>query len=443
MAKGDIKRRREVERLSASLPRMTEDQRWEAEQKCGTAWIGARMGWCDVCGREFEHELWGSRKKSTVCPKCGTKVALKKSPDKKRESSMYYFHIVTAIEGWQVVRTFHCHRIARRVEKFGTEILRPSEVEFYVTEVFQKFIKENTVPMVIGLGTRGMSYYLDQWKWDSGWKLRTAGGRAYTVWGWVAKKPEILPELKRRGLKRMSDGCSPYEQIEKVMHNWQAEVLLKHGAQSLFDLYIRDSWKVTKYWPSVRIALRHKYAIRNAGMWVDYLHLLKEEGKDLRNPHYICPDNLRKAHDVQLEARERRREKARRAREEEEARRLAEQLSEDGKTNLEYIARMGKVLGVMVRRGDITLQPMQSIRDFFEEGSALHHCVFRNGYYKHDHCLIIGAKVRGRRTETIELNTKDWRVVQCRGTHNQPSRHHDRILRVLKDNMDKFRRATV
>ena len=40
MAKGDIKRRREIERLSASLPSLTTEQEKEAQQVRGTAWIG-------------------------------------------------------------------------------------------------------------------------------------------------------------------------------------------------------------------------------------------------------------------------------------------------------------------------------------------------------------------------------------------------------------------
>ena len=168
MAKGDIKRRREIERLSASLPSMTAEQRKDAQQTRGTAWIGAKKGWCDVCAQEFDSEsLWKGRKKHIVCPVCGARVDLKRSPGKKKEANRYYFHIVTTAEGWQVVRTFLCTRKARRVERFGTEILNHSDVELDYTEVFQKFMKPDTIPMVIGLGLRGLRYYSDQWKWEA------------------------------------------------------------------------------------------------------------------------------------------------------------------------------------------------------------------------------------------------------------------------------------
>ena len=441
MAKGDILRRREIERLSASLPSMTSAQEWEAQQACGTAWIGSKRGWCDVCAQEFDHELWNSKKKHTVCPKCGTRLAVKKSPNKRKERTRYYFHIITTAGDWQVVRTFHCSRESERVERFGNEILNPSDVRMVVTEVFQRWHKREVKPMVIGLSVRGLHYYSDQWKWDSKWQIRQDKD-LYTVWGWMSKKQDILPELKQRGLKRLSENASPYNQIESVFMNYQAEVLLKAGAMRLYDAFVgRGGYKVRSHWESVRIALKHKYKVTDVSMWLDLLDLLRQNHKDLRNPHYICPENLKAAHDEQLALRERILEKERKERERREAERLAEQLSEDGTTNLAYVAKMGAVLGVIVKVGDVVLQPLQSVRDFFEEGSELSHCVFRNKYYEDKDCLIVGARVNGKRTETIEIDTKEWKVVQCRGKHNQPSKYHNKILGIMKNNMDKFRKV--
>lgn len=442
MAKGDILRRREIERLSASLPSMTSAQEWEAQQCCGTAWLGAKKGWCDVCAQEFEHELWNSKRKQMVCPKCGAKLGVKKAPNKRKERTRYYFHIITTAGDWQVVRTFYCDRTATRAEWYGAELLNPSGTKMHVTEVFQRFFKPDTTPMIIGIGLRGMHYYSDQWKWDSPWKIRKYQS-AYSVWGWTSKDVKLLPELKMKGLKKISDGCSPYGQIETVFMYWQAEVLLKNKAIKLFDKFVREPGKVNSFWPSVRVALRHKYKIADVGMWLDHLELLRKNEKDLHNPHYICPTNLLQLHQEQLAEHERRREKARREREAAEALRLAKTLSEDGKTNKTYSEKMGKVLDVVVKSGTLVLQPLQSVREFFEEGSELQHCVFRNGYYKHANCLIIGARVEGKRTETIEVDMKEWKVVQCRGKHNQPSKYHDKIMNVIRKNMDKYRRACV
>lgn len=444
MAKGDIKRRREIERLSASLPSLTAEQKREAREACGTAWIGAKKGWCDVCAQEFDSaDFWNSRKKTVRCPHCGAKVEMKKSPNKRREVNKYYFQVVTVCEGWQVVRTFLCYREARRVERFGMEILNHSDVYCDITEVYQRWYKDTALPMIIGLSLRGMHYYADLWKWDSRWQIQKER-TGYTVWGWVSKKSDILPELKKRGLKKISEGSSPARQIETTFMYWQGEVLLKAGATKLFDMLAgRDDYKVRNYWDSVRIALRHGYykRVRDLGMWFDLLHLLRSNGKDLHNPHFICPDNLRKAHDEQLAIRERRLEKQRREAEARKARELAEKLSEDGKTNVEYVARMGAYLGVVIKSKNIELRPLQNIREFFEEGSELSHCVFTNGYYKHNDCLILGARVDGKRTETIEIDTKNWKIVQCRGKHNQSSKYHDRIVKLMNENLNKLKQC--
>lgn len=122
---------------------------------------------------------------------------------------------------------------------------------------------------------------------------------------------------------------------------------------------------------------------------------------------------------------------------------FAEKLSESGEANREYVARMGKVLGVLVTVGNLQLKPLQGVSEFYEEGEALHHCVFANGYYQKDNCLVIGARVKGERAETIEINTKSWTVMQCRGKYNHPSEHHDRIIKAVEKNIMKFKKALI
>jgi hypothetical protein len=443
MAKGDIKRRREVERLSASLPCISEEQRREAQQVGGTAWLGKTRGWCDVCANEFDHDMWTSRKKTMTCPKCGAKLEVKRSPNKRKMETKYYFQTITVAGEWQVVRTYLCTRNATRVERYGSEILNHADLWLNTTEVFQRWYKEGERPLIIGLALRGYHYYVDQWKWNSKWEIRKER-LAYTTWGWISKKADILPVLKQRGLRRISEGSDPSKQIEAVLNDYQAEVILKAGAEKLFDKFVgRDGYKVRSLWPSIRVALRHRYKPRDVGMWLDLLQMMRDNGRDMHNPYYICPAKLKQAHDLEMAVTDRRKEKEREEKARQEAKSLAEKLSEDGKTNVAYVARVGKLLGVVVRRGDITLQPLQNVREFHEEGSQLCHCVFKNRYYEHKDCLIIGARVKGKRTETIEIDTKEWKVVQCRGKHNQPSPHHQRILNLMNKSMNKFRTAVI
>lgn len=440
MAKGDIKRR-EVERLSACLPPISPAQELEARKCNGTAWLGKSTGWCDCCGKEFGHDLWTSRRKTMRCPVCGAELEVRKSPRKQKSDKTYYFQTMNVCDDWQVVRTYLCTRNATRRQTFGTEELVPAKVTFSITPVFEKWMKPAHIPVIIGLSVHGMSWYADVWNFFGEWKIRK-DRYCYGVGGWVSRDAELLPYLKKRGLRRLSDGSNAVCQIDAVMHDWHAEVLLKSSWTAMFDYYLGGKgYDVRRYWDSVRIACRHGYRPRDLGMWFDYLHLLHNAHKDLRNPHYICPKSLKAAHDEYLRIEERRREKIRREEQAEAARRQAELLDADGKTNVEYMQRMGPYLGIVVRSGDIELKPLQNIRDFFDEGNALHHCVFECGYYKRKNSLIIGAKVKGERTETIEVNKSNWTISQCRGPHNGETKYHDRILKVMNDNMNKYRQA--
>lgn len=428
-----IKTRREIVRLSSSLPAMSARLERESRNLCGTAWIGKKVGWCDVCSEEFEHQLWDSKKKAIRCPKCGAKVSLKKSPQKRVSNNTYYFQEVTVAGEWQVVRTWYCSRESKRF---------PMSVKYEAREVYQRFIRKATVPVIIGLGVQGASFYCDLWKWDSEWKIRKEDAQ-HCIGAWVATRPKLLPELKMRGLTRLSDNCSASKQIEKVFNDWEAEVLLKAGAKEMYDYFITSPRTMMDYWPSIRVALRHKYQVKDVSLWIDLLRMLNAEGKDIRNPHYICPADVKAEHDRWMEIRRRRWEKEQAEREEQERREQAELLDEDGQSNADYRSRLGRMLGVVVTVGNIELRPLQTIKEFYDEGEAMHHCVFTNKYYSKDGCLIIGARVNGERAETIEVNTKEWRIMQCRGKHNQDSQYHEAIMEAMTNNINKYRRMAL
>jgi hypothetical protein len=104
---------------------------------------------------------------------------------------------------------------------------------------------------------------------------------------------------------------------------------------------------------------------------------------------------------------------------------------------------VGKFLGIVVKKGDLTIQPLQDIKAFYDEGQAMHHCVFKNEYYKKNDTLILSARKAGARMETIELSTKTWSILQSRGRFNKNSAYHNKIVDLMNSNIDKFRRAAV
>ena len=450
MAKGDIKNRREVERLSASLSRELSDKHSDEALKAnGHAYIGAKKGWCDVCAHEFDSkDLWGNKqKKFFKCQHCGAKLAIKRSPNKYVSDEKHYFSTVTIVEGWQVISTYLCKRYTMRSMRLIDVEVQEPQVSFSAWLCFQWWIKpDGSKPLLLSYGVSGLSYYYDQWNFFSEYKFRKEDYQ-HRVAGWIGSGAKLIPMLKRNGLKKLFEFYALKEQIYVVLANPKAEVLLKNGANALFEQLLERGEQVNRYWPSIRVALRHKYLPKDARTWLDHLHLLEQRNQDLRNPAIICPKDLKKAHQAEVEIENRRRERRRAEME----RRLAEQeiqrhekllleLSADGKAQIEYVKRMGNMLGVVVKVGDIELKPLQSIQEFYEEGKAMHHCVFTNKYYEQKDKLILSAKVKGERTETVEVSTQTWKIRQCRAIHNGQSKYHDDIINVVEKNINAFRR---
>ena len=171
--------------------------------------------------------------------------------------------------------------------------------------------------------------------------------------------------------------------------------------------------------------------ITDASIYFDMLSFLERTGKDIRNPKYICPKDLYKAHEVALAAYSKVREKI----EAEENRKRA--LSE----NAEYVKDKGKFFGVIIADGELSIQVLKSVTEFFEEGKSMHHCVFANEYYKKKDSLILSAKVAGERKETIEVNLKTFSIVQSRAAFNKNSEYHARIIELMNKNMNLIRQC--
>ena len=48
--------------------------------------------------------------------------------------------------------------------------------------------------------------------------------------------------------------------------------------------------------------------------------------------------------------------------------------------------------------------------------------------------------VDGKTMETIEVSLKNFTILQSRGLHNNPTKHHDAIVKCMQNNMSKVKR---
>jgi hypothetical protein len=107
-----------------------------------------------------------------------------------------------------------------------------------------------------------------------------------------------------------------------------------------------------------------------------------------------------------------------------------------------YKEQKGKYFPIVFDNGKIFCHVMKSVAEMCEEGTRMHHCVYRMGYYKKRESLILSARDRqGNRLETVEVNLDSFKVVQSRGLQNSCTSAHDEIISLVNENMNLIRRA--
>ena len=247
----------------------------------------------------------------------------------------------------------------------------------------------------------------------------------------------IETELAKRGIDLDNLHGLKLTQILSYMENPHFETLWKQGDWEMAKFFRND---LERYWAEIRIARKHGYKIEDLTEWRDMVNILFYLGKDAHNPKFICPDNLRDAHNALLaeQTREinRRREIARRRQDEINRIEAEKALKNAEKEESAFIKRRERFFDLSIETDNYTIVCLKSIKEFKQEGDTLHHCVFRAGYYRFADSLILSARdADNNPIETLEINLRGMYVVQCRADHDGCSKYHDDIIKTIKDNM--------
>lgn len=425
--------------LSEKLPAITKAQEeWAKEHVFDhVAYKCKNELWCSECG-----EIWVNTGNSklgdkTECPYCHHQLDVKVSRKQKNHEEAY-MSILQVRGGFQVIRHILCWKNARR----GT-----SPVYYDFTEVVQEWIREDgkrtIIARPINMGRNGFAYSSPlSIKGEYGSNPYNYYGDLYAIFGELYPRKELLPELKKRGLNRLFPDVTPSKLIRDLLKGGNdAELCLKTGQISMLKHMYRNGFSQLRYKPSFNICNRNHYIIKDASLWEDYMSLLAYFGKDLRNAHYVCPKKLKVAHDRLLEKKNAREAKLRQDRDRLEAIRRREKLMKD---IAGFYERMEKFFGMKITDGNIVICPLESITQFYREGKAMHHCVYKLGYYNRPDRLILSAKdTGGKRIETIEVNLKTLDIVQSRAVCNGVSEYHDQIVKLVKKNMNLIRQKMI
>lgn len=418
-----------VTRLSKKLPDVNKSQLvWVRKHLYNNeGYLCKGEVFCSCCGEVFNMEHYSDH---AACPHCGNKLTIKKSR-KSNVTDHAYFTILSTCNGWQVVRNFKVTRNGKKCPEIGG-----GYVNYYFHEVGQVWFNAKGERVVMGVGRTMAFVYYDTWS-SQPLSVKRNNLDDYMFNGAIYPRINLLPQLKRSGYREMERICAP-TMIRMLLSSPLAETLLKTGQEELFYALSRRTANLKKYWTAVRICLRHHYTISNIKDWIDYIGMLIQLDKDIHNPHYVCPEDLKAAHDKALNALRRMRERERIAA---NAKRLQQMKEKALKDEQNYKKAKAAFFGMLITGGGIVIRPLSSVAEFFDEGAAMHHCVAQCHYYQKADSLILTARdAQGNRLETIEVDLKSFKIIQSRGVCNQDSPKHKEIVKLMNAHMGDVKR---
>ena len=415
---------------------------------------GKLIHFCTECGCTINYI--GQKE----CPQCHAKWTEKKTVElynRTVDRSMNDIAVFEAHGDIQMVRQIRVERILQ----YG----KPAKVCAY--EVVRFMYAPNGERMVWERPVQTMTGAYDLFsKWGRMRLRREISPRNMSYGGWLRKNMWVYDYQIKSLTKQWK-----YKNIPKLMEDYDyslsairviaypyGETLLKCGQKTLFDHLVRQRDRLPKgAEKAVNICIRHHYTIDDPSLWLDTLYMLVNEKKDIHNPKFVCPVNLRVLHQILLN-RKHKRDDALRARweaihavrmeqarlaydrwyaEQQKKREAAAKEAEEG-----YPKHFGKMLSLELDANNLSIRPLQSVDEFKDEAKHMHHCVYACEYWNyksHPTALILSAKDdAGKRLATIEYNMETNTIVQCRAACNQVPERDKEIRQLITDNKAQF-----
>lgn len=389
--------------------------------------------WCQCCGHREPCDGWLAMSLTKyVCPECG---AICEVIDRKVALSHHksYVSTVEVHNGVQVIRTFEVSR---------SNYNDRGRTHYGIVEVFQIWLLENGREIITSIGYDRSSNYM-HWRYGEKYSIgrHNGGCGGYYVFddtydigdNYIYPRMAVAPYLKEKRIDEKylrnevfsKKGISPTVHISAICKNMCYETMAKIGQRDLFFSIANKGKSPDRYWQSIKICNRHGYAIKELDIWLDHIDDLLYLGLDTHSPHYVCPENLTEMHRIINDRASKKRAKER----------TEKELAKLGKEKAKFIEMRSRFFGLSFPGVNVTIVCIKSVDEVAEEGRILHHCVFNNGYYKKPDSLLLSARDNnsGKPVETIELDLKSYRILQCRGRYNQDSPYHSEIMRLLED----------
>ena len=365
---------------------------------------------CMDCGHSW---IMNKHRETCTCPHCRAKLQVKETYERKLQQKQY-FTLLTTCGEFQVLHMFLLIVGMEKGYKAQTSII----------EIGQYWWNMQGRKAVVAI-QRVLGHYVDTFSYYSPMAIRN-DNEAYQhiAYSSIYPKFKVTDILRRNGFKDNFYGIVPILLIPALLTDSRVETLLKAGRTDHLRYFLGNKRTFEELWQSYKIAVRNGYEIADISLWSDYVDTLRRLGKDIHNPKYLCPTDLKGEHD-------RRYEELLRQRERKEIEQKQQKAIEDEKRFKEL---KSKFFGICFTDGIIQVHVLESVQEHLEEGVSMHHCVFSNAYYLKEDSLILSATIEGKRIETIEVSLRTLEVVQSRGVCNKNTEYHEQIVNLVNAN---------
>ena len=362
--------------------------------KCGHEWLETRNGMC-------------------LCPECGTQINIKDTKERViRDKS--YFNVITTKEDYQVVRMF----------LMIVEMRKGMKAKPAYLEIGSYWIDPKGNTTVVGL-QRTLGLYIDSFAFGSPLEIRRDNEAFQHISDeWVYPRIKVTDTIKRNGFKGCCHAMHPVTLFQQLLTNPKAETLMKSNEIELLHYLCLHPKEVNEYWNTIKIARRTGYKFKDAKTWFDYIKMLECMGRDLHSPSLVAPKDLKHAHDEYVEKVNRQRMKEQR----ESNRKKAEA------DQAEFEKLKGRFIGLAMTDGTIVLHTLNSVAEYYDEGTKQHICVGSAGYYLKADTLVFTATIEGKTIATVEISLKDYSIIQCRAFANQVCEYAEQIADIINAN---------
>ncbi len=408
------KHEQRVMELRNKLPVLTDTQIKYAREHC--FWHYGRLTknhiLCMDCGHRFAK---GKLLRGGKCPACNRKLKLEEN--KKRTFGYTgVLRIIDRLEEFQVLRYFTINKYFRygQLPQFSS-----------IGEIVEHWISPGKEPVTVARIQRHNygCYYTFSWYGDM--EVRYYSRPLHEPGCITYPAVKFLPQI--RYARKIPNRGWGYARYLSVIINPEAETIYKAGYIELFEVFPDRIKQIKRLWPAIKVAIRHKYRIDDPTLWLDYLDTIRFFRKDIRNPHFICPEDLRATYAKWYAKR----------RKVLDAKNLTLKEKRSIEMDIEYKKRIAKFAELKIMDGQLSIAPLPSVMEVLQEGLILEHCVYNKNYHKKPDCLLLSARLNGKRIGTVEYSLTERKVVQCRGKRNYPTGYNEKIIELVNRAMTR------